>query len=82
MNQSWELNIQFLGIIYKPWRSFMVGCGIFGLTAAIMTIFLPESPKFLLTAGYPVEAFNVIKKMHSRNCGKQDTNLDVRFSTK
>ena len=46
INQNWKLYIGCLNIYYKPWRLFVLMCGIPSLICGIAFIFLPESPKF------------------------------------
>ncbi|XP_055843962.1 synaptic vesicle glycoprotein 2A-like [Episyrphus balteatus] len=69
INQVWELPIPFLGITYKPWRFFMIVCGIPGFLCGLFLIFLPESPKFLLSVGKDKEAIEVLKRMYRWNVG-------------
>lgn len=69
INQSWTLPIPFLGIVYKPWRFFMIVCGIPGFLCGLFLLFLPESPKFLLSIGKDKEAIKVLKRMYRWNVG-------------
>jgi len=46
INQNWKLTIGFLSLEYKPWRLFVLLCGVPSLICGIAMIFLPESPKF------------------------------------
>lgn len=46
INQNWKLAVGFLNFEYKPWRLFVLMCGIPSLICGISFIFLPESPKF------------------------------------
>ncbi|XP_055912649.1 synaptic vesicle glycoprotein 2B-like isoform X2 [Eupeodes corollae] len=76
INQSWTLPISFLGITYKPWRFFMIVCGIPGFLCGLFLIFLPESPKFLLSVGKDKEAIDVLKRMYRWNVG-DDTEFEL-----
>jgi len=67
INQTWNLNIPFIDIVYKPWRFYFVACGIPGLLCGLILSFLPESPKYLLSAGQPQKAIEVLHKIHQIN---------------
>lgn len=69
INQSWTLPLPLLGITFKPWRLFMIVCGIPGFLCGLMLLFLPESPKFLLSIGKDKEAIEVFKTMYRWNVG-------------
>lgn len=46
INQSWKIIIPSINMEYKPWRLFMLICGIPNLICGIAFKFFPESPKF------------------------------------
>jgi MFS transporter, VNT family, synaptic vesicle glycoprotein 2 len=46
INQSWSFVIPLLQVTYKPWRLFLMACGLPGLLSGIALVFFPESPKF------------------------------------
>lgn len=46
INQNWKIAFEFLNFEFKPWRLFVLMCGIPSLICGIAFIFLPESPKF------------------------------------
>lgn len=46
INQKWNFLIPFIGVTYKPWRLFLLCCGLPSLICGITMIFYPESPKF------------------------------------
>ncbi|XP_077287898.1 synaptic vesicle glycoprotein 2A-like [Arctopsyche grandis] len=50
-----------------PWRAFVGLCAAPPLLAAAALAFLPEAPRFLLTAGRKESALDVIKGMHTAN---------------
>lgn len=76
INREWRLPISFLDITYKPWRLFVIVCGIPGFVCGIAMYFLPESPKFLLSINKEDEAKEVLQKMYRMNGGKDK--LEVR----
>ncbi|XP_031629334.1 synaptic vesicle glycoprotein 2B-like isoform X2 [Contarinia nasturtii] len=71
INQDWQLDIPLIGITYKPWRLFLVVCGIPGFLAALIVLFLPESPKFALGQGDSMGAWKILEKMNRWNNGKK-----------
>lgn len=70
INQDWNFQVPFIGLTYKPWRLFLVACGIPGFLAAFALTFLPESPKFLLSQGNKDAAYQILEKMNRWNNGK------------
>ncbi|XP_061390197.1 synaptic vesicle glycoprotein 2B-like [Musca vetustissima] len=71
INREWRLPIPFLGLVYKPWRLFVIVCGIPGLVCGLAMYFLPESPKFLLSINKEEETKEVIQQMYRMNGGKE-----------
>ncbi|XP_031639091.1 synaptic vesicle glycoprotein 2B-like [Contarinia nasturtii] len=71
VNQEWEFDIPLIGITYKPWRFFLVVCGIPGLLSSVILLFLPESPKFVLGQGDSKGAWKILEKMNRWNSGKK-----------
>ncbi|XP_061394663.1 synaptic vesicle glycoprotein 2B-like [Musca vetustissima] len=67
INQEWEFVVPLIGITYKPWRLFFVMSGVSGLVCGIIFHYLPESPKYLLTANRHDEALEVLRYMHKKN---------------
>lgn len=71
INQDWEFGVPFV-VTYKPWRLFLAMCSLPELLSfSIITLFLPESPKFLLDQGKPDEAYRILEKMNRMNNGKR-----------
>uniref|UniRef100_A0A1I8P9Y1 Major facilitator superfamily (MFS) profile domain-containing protein n=1 Tax=Stomoxys calcitrans TaxID=35570 RepID=A0A1I8P9Y1_STOCA len=75
INGEWSLVIPALGLIYKPWRLFVIVCGITGLVCGIIIYFLPESPKFLLSINKEEEAKDVLQKIYRINGGRDELKL-------
>jgi MFS transporter, VNT family, synaptic vesicle glycoprotein 2 len=46
INQKFSYDILLIGVIFKPWRLFLLCCGLLNLICGFLMIFLPESPKF------------------------------------
>ncbi|KAJ9600845.1 hypothetical protein L9F63_000957 [Diploptera punctata] len=59
---------------YNSWRIFLLVCSLPSFVVAFLLVFLPESPKFLLSQGDQEGALNVFRKIYRINKGK-DKNL-------
>lgn len=81
INQSWAFPIPFLGIVYKPWRLFLLVCAVPGFICGLIMIFLPESPKFYLSMGQEEKAVEVLKIMYRWNTGRSKNEFPVRHLT-
>lgn len=46
LNRTFHIHIPLFNIEYKPWRFYLLLCGLPSLVCAIVLLFLPESPKF------------------------------------
>lgn len=73
LDHEWQFDIPLIGITYKPWRLFIVVCGLPSLLSFLILCFLPESPKFVLGQGKHDEAYQILQKMNQINNGKGST---------
>jgi len=64
--------------VYNSWRIFLLICAIPSFLVAIFLIFLPESPKFLLTCGKSDEALEIFRKIYQINTGKDKNEYPVK----
>lgn len=71
INQDWKFQVPYIDLTYKPWRLFLVACGIPGFLSALALTLLPESPKFLLGQGNKEAAYQILEKMNRWNNGKK-----------
>lgn len=46
INQKWNFIVPLIDVNYRPWRLFLLCCGLPSLICGISMIFYPESPKF------------------------------------
>lgn len=46
LNRTFHFHIPLLNIVFKPWRLYLLSCGLPSLVCAIVLLFMPESPKF------------------------------------
>lgn len=70
INQDWQFIVPFINITYKPWRLFLVVCSLPGFVSFLILLFLPESPKFILSQGDKVKAYEILQKMNRINNGR------------
>lgn len=67
INQDWHFYIPIIDIVFKPWRLFLVVCGLPGLVSSIAFFFLPESPKFVLGQGNQDKTISILQKVNRWN---------------
>lgn len=71
INQDWEFDVPLIDVRYKPWRFFIVVCGLPGFITSIALIFLPESPKFVFNSlGDSKRTIQILEQMNRWNNGK------------
>lgn len=69
MPQTWQFDI--FGIVFKTWRIFIM-CNSSILAAAfVATMYMPESPKYLLAMGKQSEALDVLRMVFRVNSGNK-----------
>lgn len=69
INQSFQIYIPFLDIVYKPWRLFLLVCGIPSLICALCLFVIPESPKYTLLYKGQAETIQILSRIYSINTG-------------
>lgn len=79
LDHSWEFTIPMLNIVYRPWRLFLVVCGLPGLIGAFALLRFPETPKFVLNQGNPKRALETIQWMHRMNVGTKEPALQIEL---
>lgn len=78
INSEWHFYICLIDVDYKPWRLFIVSCGLLSLISGISFIFLPESPKFVYAQGDERKALEILRRIFSINTGLPGDSYDVR----
>lgn len=79
INQDWSYFIKPLGLVFKPWRLFLIFCGIPNVLCGLFLLyFMPESPKFTLYQGDEETTLKTLRRMHRLNTGKPDESYDVK----
>ncbi|KAL1397239.1 hypothetical protein pipiens_009904 [Culex pipiens pipiens] len=79
LDHSWEFTVPVLNIVYRPWRLFLVICGLPGLIGAFALLRFPETPKFVLNQGDPERALETIQWMHRMNVGTKEPALQIEL---
>lgn len=69
INGNWQFHIPFIDMEYKPWQLFITVCGLSGLLSAIVLLFMPESPRFVLNQGDTKRAFEIVQQINRWNNG-------------
>lgn len=64
---DWTMTI--FGMVYRPWRLFILSSSCINLVAFIGLLFMPESPKFMLAMGKEADALEIIKNVYHFNTG-------------
>lgn len=79
INQEWSFNIPFLGIVYKPWRLFLLACALPNLICAFFLQFvLTESPKFTYSQGNEAATLEILRRIFRMNSGKSILEYEVK----
>lgn len=65
---DWTYSLYF--VEFKPWRLFLLCGSVLNLWNAIVSCFMPESPKFLVAQGRKEEALQVLSRVYAINTGK------------
>lgn len=77
MPMSWKFEI--FGLMYTPWRMYILVSSLINALALAAVIYLPESPKFLLTMGRNEEALDVLRRVYSVNTGRPKDVRVIQF---
>ncbi|XP_068910938.1 synaptic vesicle glycoprotein 2B-like isoform X2 [Tenebrio molitor] len=65
--------------VLHSWNVYLLTCAIPPLLSGIIFIFLPESPKFLMTVGRNEEALALFEKIYSCNTGKNKEDFPIKL---
>lgn len=69
INQTWQLYIPLLDLVFKPWRLFLLVCGLPSLICGLALLWAPESPKFVLSQGRQADTIAILQTVHRANVG-------------
>lgn len=68
MPMQWQFTV--FGLLYTPWRMYILLSSLITAISFLVMLFLPESPKFLLAIGKTDEALSILKTVFNVNTGK------------
>lgn len=77
INQQWQFYIPVIDVMFKPWRLFLIVCGLPSFICALALMKIPESPRFDLSQGRQSETIATLQFMHRVNNGKNVEPLHV-----
>lgn len=72
-----HLPIAFGYTAMRSWQMYLAICALPSFIGAMGLVFLPESPRFLLSNGHNSEALDVLRTIYSWNTGKPKSNFPV-----
>ncbi|CRK91005.1 CLUMA_CG004693, isoform A [Clunio marinus] len=79
INRDWTFYIAPLDLVFKPWRLFMIVCGIPNIICSLITLFfMPESPKFTFSNGDEEKTLKTLQSIYSRNTGNPKESFQVK----
>lgn len=70
INQEWSFAVPLINIDFKPWRLFVIVCGLPSLISGLGLLPIPESPKFVLSQGNQEETVRIIEIVYRINDSK------------
>lgn len=79
IDQDWYFYVPIIDILYKPWRLFILICGLPSLFSGLALIKMPESPKFILSQGKSDEAIQILRRMYCINTGNEKEEFIVEL---
>lgn len=78
INQEWSIYLDIIGISFKPWRLFLMICGLPNLICAILLyLYVPESPKFTFSQGDEAGTLKILQQMYCVNTGSDPSTYEV-----
>uniref|UniRef100_T1H280 Major facilitator superfamily (MFS) profile domain-containing protein n=1 Tax=Megaselia scalaris TaxID=36166 RepID=T1H280_MEGSC len=63
---------------YKPWRLFILVCGLPGFFSALCLFKFPESPKFTLSVGREAYTLKSLRTIYTWNTGKDPAEFEIK----
>lgn len=73
-----KLGIYSDGFVFNSWRLFLMICAVPSFLVGILLLYLPESPKFLLSCGRFEEALAILRGIYVTNTGKDSDSYPVK----
>ncbi|KAG5672664.1 hypothetical protein PVAND_002775 [Polypedilum vanderplanki] len=73
-----DIGFETKEFVYNSWRVFLVLCAIPSFIVGILLLYLPESPKFLLSCGRFEEAMAIFRGIYVTNTGNDPSMYPVK----
>lgn len=73
-----DIGFESTEFVYNSWRIFLVICALPSFIVAILLMYLPESPKFLLSCGRFEEALAIFRGIYVTNTGNDPSTYPVK----
>lgn len=67
--QTWSYSL-YGDVTFRPWQLALIMYTFPGLLGATLMIWMPETPKFLLSQNREREAFKIVEWMYVKNTGR------------
>lgn len=77
INQDWVIYITDLDLTFRPWRLFLIVCGMPSVACGLVMLFMPESPKFTFSNGEEQRTLKILETMYTYNTGKSRETFGV-----
>lgn len=78
INREWILELP-LEFYFRPYRLFMLLCGVPGFLCGLCFLKIPESPKFTHSMGNEEKTLEILRYIYSINSGNPPTEYKVRL---
>lgn len=79
INRSWSFAVPVLNIHFKPWRLFVIVCGLPSLISGLGLLPVPESPKYVLGQGHQEETIRILQQVYQINGGNRREHLTLQI---
>lgn len=79
INRSWSFAVPILSIHFKPWRLFVIVCGLPSLISGLGLLPVPESPKYLLGQGRQADTIKILQRVYWLNGGNGRKNQPLQI---
>lgn len=70
INRNWSFAVPILSIHFKPWRLFVIVCGLPSLISGLGLLPVPESPKYELGQGHQAKTIQILQQVYRVNVGE------------
>lgn len=71
LSYDWQFEL-YNGYLFRPWRLLLILYAIPGIVGGVWLLWLPESPKFLLSVNRDEEALEIVRWMYRTNKGQKN----------